>query len=138
MFGAALPSMHQLLDYARAAHSAGLTSAWAADHVMHAAPSYYAPAVLSMVATALPDIRVGFASMPAFVRHPIAAAKVIATLEIFSEGRLDVAFSIGDERAEMAALGVPRSQRGRRLDELLAILRVLATEDEPSFEGAVH
>jgi alkanesulfonate monooxygenase SsuD/methylene tetrahydromethanopterin reductase-like flavin-dependent oxidoreductase (luciferase family) len=137
-FGGPLPTHRALLEYARAARAAGFSSAWAADHVMHAAPTYYAPVILSAVATAIPDIGIGFAAMPAFLRHPIAAANVIASLEILSEGRLEVGLSIGDERAEMAALGVRRSQRGRRLDELLAILRGLATEDELRYQGVVY
>jgi alkanesulfonate monooxygenase SsuD/methylene tetrahydromethanopterin reductase-like flavin-dependent oxidoreductase (luciferase family) len=138
-FGGPLPSLADLLEYARAARAAGFQSAWAADHVMHVDPTYYAPVVLQAVATAVPDIKVGFASMPAFIRHPIAAARVIATLEILTEGRLEVGLSIGNQRPEMRAMGVRASERGRRLDETLAILMRLASdEDEVTFQGAFY
>lgn len=143
MFGGALPGPRGLLDYAKAAHSLGFRSAWAADHILHEAPSHYAPACLQAVATAVPEMKIGFAAMPAFLRHPLATAKVIFTLQILSGGRLEVALSIGDERPEMWALGVNPAERGRRLDETLEVLTRLATEDEVtyrdkhySFEGA--
>jgi alkanesulfonate monooxygenase SsuD/methylene tetrahydromethanopterin reductase-like flavin-dependent oxidoreductase (luciferase family) len=138
LFGGEPAGHRGLIDYAKAAHSLGFQSAWAADHIMHEVPGHYATACLQAVATAVPEMKIGFGTMPAFVRHPLAAAKIIFTLQTLSEGRLEVALSIGDEREEMAALGVERRERGGRLDETLDILSRLAAGDEISHEGRYY
>lgn len=135
LFGGEPAGHSELLSYARAAEGLGFRSAWAADHIMHETASHYAPACLQAVATALPRMKIGFGTMPAFVRHPLVAAKVIFTLQALSEGRLEVALSIGDERNEMRALGVNPAERGRRLDELLEILTLLAAGGGVTYEG---
>ena len=138
LFGGEPAGHRELIAYAKAAASLGFRSAWAADHIMHEAPTHYAPVYLQAVATAVPQLKIGFGTMPAFVRHPIAAARVIFTLQELSEGRLEVALSIGDERAEMRALGVNPETRGGRLDEMLEILTRLASGDEVTHEGRYY
>jgi alkanesulfonate monooxygenase SsuD/methylene tetrahydromethanopterin reductase-like flavin-dependent oxidoreductase (luciferase family) len=138
MFGGALPNLGGLLEYARAAEDAGYTSVWAADHVLHQDPGYYAPVCLQAVAMAAPKLRVGFATMPAFLQHPLYAAKILSTLERLTGGQLEAAFSIGDERPEMRALGIDPRERGGRLDETLAVLDLLRRGGAVSFTGRYY
>lgn len=138
LFGGEPAGHRELIAYAKSAASLGFQSAWAADHIMHETPTHYAPVYLQAVATAVPQLKIGFATMPSFVRHPIAAARVIFTLQELSEGRLEVALSIGDERAEMRALGVDPATRGGRLDEMLEILTRLASGEELTYEGRYY
>lgn len=135
LFGGEPAGHRGLIDYAKAAHSLGFRSAWAADHIMHEVPGHYATACLQAVATAVPEMKIGFGTMPAFVRHPLAAARIIFTLQTLSEGRLEVALSIGDEQEEMAAMGIDRSERGGRLDEALEIITQLASGDALTYKG---
>ena len=62
-------------------------------------------------------------------------AKRLATLDALSGGRLQVGIGIGWQREEYAALGVPYSARGRRLDECIDAMRVLWREAPASFTG---
>lgn len=63
-------------------------------------------------------------------------AKQLATLDVLSSGRLVVGVGTGWADEEFAAAGVPRSERGRRTDEMLAALRALWGDDPVEFEGA--
>lgn len=70
-------------------------------------------------------------------RHcdPVLLAKEAASLQFLSGGRLVLGLGTGWNPAEFAAMGVPRSERGRRTDELLAALRELLGRSAAGFEG---
>jgi len=59
------------------------------------------------------------------LRHPIAAAKSIATAAVLSDDRLVVGVGAGWMRDEFEALDQPFERRGARLDESIAVLRAL-------------
>jgi alkanesulfonate monooxygenase SsuD/methylene tetrahydromethanopterin reductase-like flavin-dependent oxidoreductase (luciferase family) len=69
------------------------------------------------------------------LRHPLPLAKELATLQNFSGGRLVLGAGVGWLEAEFAALGVPFHERGRRLDEGLAMMRAVWTEDPVTFRS---
>ena len=67
------------------------------------------------------------------MRHPLPLAKELATLQNLSEGRLILGAGVGWLEAEFAALGVPFRERGRRMDEGIAMMRAVWSEDPVSF-----
>ncbi len=70
-------------------------------------------------------------------RPAILAAKMIATTDILSEGRLIVGCGAGWMQEEIEALGVaPYAERGRVTDEYIAAFRELWTKERPAFSGA--
>lgn len=68
-------------------------------------------------------------------RPPVQLAKLIATLDVVSGGRLTVGVGTGWLRGEFRVLGVPHAERGAITDEYLRAMKVLWTEAEPSFDG---
>ena len=68
-------------------------------------------------------------------RNPLVLAKQLATLDVLSSGRLVVGLGAGYLEPELAAIGVPMSERGARTDEYLAAMRALWTQDAPAYEG---
>ncbi len=62
-------------------------------------------------------------------------ARAIDDLDSLSGGRTIIAIGIGHAVQEFEAVGVPFNQRGRMADEYLEAIRVLWTEDAPSFDG---
>jgi len=71
------------------------------------------------------------------MRHPLPLAKELATLQNFSEGRLILGAGVGWLESEFAALGVPFHERGRRMDEGIAMMRAVWTQDPiPIWFGA--
>jgi len=91
--------------------------------------------LLAAVASATTRIRLIAASIIPPLRHPVALAKQLATLDLLSEGRLVVQPTVSWHRAEYEALGVPFERRGELLDEHLAAWRVLWRDSPASFEG---
>jgi alkanesulfonate monooxygenase SsuD/methylene tetrahydromethanopterin reductase-like flavin-dependent oxidoreductase (luciferase family) len=70
------------------------------------------------------------------LRHPMLAARQIATLSQIAPGRLVVGAGVGGEdRSEISNSGVDPSTRGRRLDETLAVLRAVLTGEEVTHHG---
>jgi probable F420-dependent oxidoreductase len=68
-------------------------------------------------------------------RNPVVTAKELATLDHLSGGRMVLGVGAGWLAEEFAALGVPFDDRGRRLDEYLAVMKALWTEDKATFDG---
>jgi alkanesulfonate monooxygenase SsuD/methylene tetrahydromethanopterin reductase-like flavin-dependent oxidoreductase (luciferase family) len=69
--------------------------------------------------------------------HPVLAAKALATVDVLSQGRLTVGVGVGWLEAEFEALGVPFRERGRRMDEGIAMMRAVWSQDPVSFEAKV-
>jgi len=91
--------------------------------------------VLAAAASATTRIRLVAASIIPPLRHPVALAKQLATLDLLSEGRLVIQPTVSWHRAEYEALGVPFERRGELLDEHLAAWRTLWRDSPASFEG---
>jgi probable F420-dependent oxidoreductase len=71
-------------------------------------------------------------------RNPVLTAKMLATLDVLSGGRLIFGAGIGWMPEEFAALGVPFAERGARTEEYLRLIKALWTEDQPSFNGCFY
>ncbi len=69
-------------------------------------------------------------------RSPVFTAKVLATIDVLSEGRLNVGVGVGWMREEFEAIGAPPfDERGAVGDEYIRAFKELWTSDDPSFEG---
>ena len=69
-------------------------------------------------------------------RPPVLTAKVIATIDVLSEGRFTWGIGVGWCREEFEAIGTePFDERGAVTDETIAVCRELWTKDEASFDG---
>jgi probable F420-dependent oxidoreductase len=91
--------------------------------------------LLSAIAAVTSRLRLAAAAIIAPLRHPLALAKELATLDLLSEGRLVVQPTVGWHRDEYEALEVPFERRGEILDEHLAAWRALWSESPATFEG---
>jgi probable F420-dependent oxidoreductase len=68
------------------------------------------------------------------MRHPLPLAKELATLQNLSGGRLILGAGVGWMAAEFAALGAPFGERGRRMDEGIALMRAVWADDPVTFQ----
>ncbi len=67
---------------------------------------------------------------------PALLAKLVASLDVASQGRFNLGIGVGGEYAkEFEACGVPVSQRGARTDEALQVMHKLFAEDDVHFDG---
>jgi probable F420-dependent oxidoreductase len=68
-------------------------------------------------------------------RSPVITAKELATLDVLSHGRVILGVGIGWLREEFEAIGTPFEGRGRRAIEGIEAMRVLWSDDQPTYHG---
>src|SRR5947207_2615864 len=92
-------------------------------------------ACLSFLAARTERIRLGISVLVLPYRHPLYWARLAATIDHLSKGRLVMGVGIGWMREEFDALGVPYEARGRMTDEQLAAVAVLLRDEHCSYAG---
>jgi probable F420-dependent oxidoreductase len=90
---------------------------------------------LTWAAAVTKHVRLGTSVLVLPLRHPLPLAKELATLQNLSGGRLILGAGVGWLEAEFDALGVPFTQRGRRMDEGIAMMRAVWSQDPVSFDS---
>ena len=131
-------SYREILALARAAESAGLEAFFRSDHYGSFAgppdaPTTDAWATLAGLARETTTIRLGSLVSPVTFRIPGSFAKVVATVDEMSGGRVEVGMGAGWNEEEHLELGIPFPSLGERYDRLeesLAILHGLWTEPD--------
>jgi probable F420-dependent oxidoreductase len=151
----ALADPAALTDVARLAEDLGYHSVFVADHVVmprRLASKYpytrdggfpYDPdldwldplVALGYLAGRTTRIRIGTSVTVLPMRHPIVTAKQIATADRLSGGRVIFGVGAGWMAEEFELLGASFADRGRRMDEYLALVKALWTERNPTFAG---
>ncbi|MFQ5947919.1 MAG: TIGR03621 family F420-dependent LLM class oxidoreductase, partial [Acidimicrobiia bacterium] len=97
-----------------------------------------APVPALVTAAEACDLRIGVFVFGNDFRHPVVLAKEAATLDLLSEGRLELGIGAGWLRSDYEGSGIPFDPPGRRVDRLeeaVAILKGLFAEGPFSFEG---
>ena len=125
------------------AEEVGFDDVWVSEHIIVPQDAAYPPSpnfwdpVLSLTwaAAATSRIRLGTSVLVLPLRHPLPLAKELATLQNLSGGRLILGAGVGWLEAEFDALGVPFNQRGRRMDEGIAMMRAVWSQDPVSFDS---
>lgn len=115
----------------------GFDSVWLSEH--HVTDEGYLPSMfplLAAIAQRTSRVRLGTAVMLAPLHHPVRMAEDAAVVDVLSGGRLDLGLAPGYRTLEFAALGVPKSERGARTDEILEILRHAWTGEPFAYDGA--
>jgi probable F420-dependent oxidoreductase len=123
------------------AEELGFADVWTSEHIIIPKGAPYPPSalfydpILTLTWAAAFTKRVGLGTSVLVLpmRHPLPLAKELATLQNLSEGRLILGAGVGWMAAEFAALGVPFRERGRRMDEGIAMMRAVWGEDPVSF-----
>jgi probable F420-dependent oxidoreductase len=123
------------------AEELGFADVWTSEHIIIPRGAPYPPSaifydpVLTLTWAAAFTKRVGLGTSVLVLpmRHPLPLAKELATLQNLSEGRLILGAGVGWMEAEFAALGAPFRERGRRMDEGIAMMRAVWNEDPVSF-----
>src|SRR5438128_5936456 len=153
------PDVGDLVDFAVEAERAGIDGVMVSEHIVlgpganaaglpanprdYALPGNQDPAtpwpspvvLLSAVAAATEHLRLVAGAIISPLRHPLATAKDLATLDRLSRGRLIVLPTVSWHRDEYDALGVPFNRRGELLDEHLAAWQVLWHDTPATFAG---
>ena len=91
--------------------------------------------VISMWAALTSHTRFMTGILIAPLRRPATLAKQLATIDVLSEGRLDIGVGVGWQREEYEANGVEYAGRGQLLDETLEIMQTLWREPAAAYES---
>jgi probable F420-dependent oxidoreductase len=125
------------------AEELGYDSVWVSDHVIvpHANVANFGRAVfdpfisLGVIAGATRRVQLGTTVLIVPYRNAVVTAKMVASLDALSDGRVVLGVGVGWVAAESAALGVPFAERGAMTDEYLRAMQALWTQKEPAFSG---
>ena len=138
---------HGVVDLAVRAEELGYESVWASEHVFNVSyvydrignRPYYEPlTMLTYVAANTTSIGLGTSVLVLPYHNPIRLAKVAATLDVLSKGRLMLGVGVGVIEEELEAMGSPFADRGAISDEAIAVMKELWTKEDPSFQGKYH
>ncbi|MAN95297.1 MAG: LLM class F420-dependent oxidoreductase [Chloroflexi bacterium] len=136
-----------VIDLAARCEDLGFDSVWASEHVFNVSyvydrigdRPYYEPlTVLTYVAAKTSTIGLGTSVLVLPYHNPIRLAKVAATLDVLSGGRMMLGVGVGVIEEELEAMGSPFAERGAITDETIAIMKELWTNEDPSYQGKYH
>lgn len=136
-----------LRHVAVAADERGFASLWTFQRLLHPVDEEWGAAyhsvldpltALGYAAAVTSRIRLGVAVVMAPYYAPIVLAKSLTTIDVLSDGRLDVGLGLGWSAQEFEAVGVPMEGRGARAEEFVAALKAIWTQDPVEHHGPLY
>lgn len=131
----------ELRAMARLAEDVGFDSLWLGDHLLYRYPSgetrgpWEAWTTLAGLAEATERVTLGPLVAATAFHSPFMLAKLAATVDEISDGRLVLGLGAGWNDTEFAALGAPFDHRVSRFEESFTIVRTLLRDGEIDFDG---
>ncbi|MFK4083669.1 LLM class flavin-dependent oxidoreductase [Kribbella sp. NPDC020789] len=139
-----MPRWTDVRDVAQATEASGLDSVWLADHFHYQAPDgvvhgmHESWTLLSAVAAVTERVELGNMVLCSTFREPGLTAKMAATLDEVSGGRLILGVGAGWHDPEYEAFGLPTDHRFGRFTEWLEIVARLVRGETVSFDGTYY
>lgn len=150
-----LPDAEGIRRFVRRAEELGFESVLAGDHILlptggtnqypyTADGSFSRPSdepfletmtMLGYMAACSDTIKLGSTVIILPYRNPLVQAKMFASLDVLSNGRMICGVGVGWLEKEFDTLGVPYAERGPMSDEYLEIFKTLWTQSDPDFHG---
>ena len=120
--------------------------AWLFDHFMPLGADPTGPCLegwtlLAAFAAQTERLRVGLMVTGNTYRHPAVLAKMGATVDVISHGRLDFGIGAGWNELEHTAYGIPLYKPGERIArfaEACEVVKLMWTQEAPDFEGKYY
>jgi probable F420-dependent oxidoreductase len=154
MFGP-VATRETVLAFARRMEALGYDSLWASDHVvipyriesrypysdtgafpLPPGANFLEPlTTLALVAGVTEHVRLGTTILVLPHRHPVLAAKSLATLDHLSGGRVILGAGVGWLREEIELLGAPFDRRGAWSEEAIHIMRACWRDERTRHRG---
>ena len=93
---------------------------------------------LAAIAGATTKIRLGVGIYMLALRDAVLAARMIGSLDVLSNGRLDLAVGLGWSEAEYRFTGNDYKARGKKMDETIRAIRACFEMETPEFAGEFY
>ncbi len=130
---------NRVLDVVLECERLGYHSVWLDDHLMFGnRPILECWTTLAALSSLTKRIRLGTMVLCSAFRNPALLAKMAATLDVISSGRLEFGIGAGVQQDEHLAYGIPFPEtkvRIGRMKEAVAIIKTMWTEEKASYKG---
>src|SRR3954470_10557092 len=138
--GGGIADYPAIRDVAIAAEAGGFDSVWVFDHLLFRfdGPTtgiHECWTILSAIAEATSRVQLGSIVMCTSFRNPGLLAKMAATLDHVSDGRLILGIGCGWHDPEYEAFGYPTDHKVGRFEEALTVIRSLIREGRADLDG---
>jgi len=136
--------MPEYLELAQRAEAAGFDSVWVGDHLVYDLPEgatrgpHEAWTTMAAIAAVTERVEIGPLVASTAFHAPAMLAKLAATVDAISQGRLILGLGAGWNRREFDAFGFPYDRRVSRFAEALAIIVPLLREGRTTFHGEFY
>jgi probable F420-dependent oxidoreductase len=135
------PTRVEYLDAVRRAERLGFDVVLCSDHLELGGRhfSHFAPIpALTAAAMATERIRIGTSVINHDFHHPVVLAREVASLDVLSDGRLELGLGLGWNEREYKMAGIafdPPATRVRRFGEYVKVVKGVIAEQPFSFSG---
>ncbi len=109
----------------------GYDMVWIPDQTFHRDPYI----LLSAIAQATQDIRIGLGVATPFSRHPVQIARAIATLDELSSGRVALGLGAGNKKMFLDKLGIPQKRAATLVRQSVEVIRRLLAGETVDWES---
>jgi alkanesulfonate monooxygenase SsuD/methylene tetrahydromethanopterin reductase-like flavin-dependent oxidoreductase (luciferase family) len=137
--GGDVPAQQQVAEHAELMERAvgyGFDLVMVGQHFLPEGLRYYQPIpYLAWLGTQFPTVRVGTGIVLLSLSRPIDVAEEMATLDVVTGGRAVFGIGLGYTDREFAALGIPRADRVKRLEQGLELIRSLWSGERTEHHG---
>jgi probable F420-dependent oxidoreductase len=136
----------RIVGVARQAEELGFASVWVTDHlfvprtmeIIYRDNMLEPLTLLSHLAAVVSRVRLGTSVIILPYRNPIVVAKMLATIDQLSHGRLIFGAAVGWMEEEFQALKAPFAERGALSDESLRMIRAIWANEVVSHQGSFY
>ena len=130
---APLTQPQNVVKFAQQCEAMGCHSMWTIDRIVY--DNLEPLTLLAAAAGATQNIRLGTSVLLGNLRHPSHLAKIVATLDFISNGRITLGLGFGSRQNDYTAVEVPFEHRGSRAVEQVELMKRLWTEDHVTHKG---
>jgi probable F420-dependent oxidoreductase len=130
---APLTKPENVVKFAKKCEAMGAHSMWTIDRIAY--DNLEPLTILAAAAGATQKIRLGTSVLLGNLRHPSHVAKIIATLDFISNGRVTLGLGFGSRESDYKAVEIPYVHRGSRAVEQVQLMKRLWTEDNVTHKG---
>jgi probable F420-dependent oxidoreductase len=130
---APLTKPENVVNFAKKCEAMGCHSMWTIDRIAY--DNLEPLTILAAAAGATQTIRLGTSVLLGNTRHPVHLAKIVATLDFISNGRITLGLGFGSREPDYTAVNVPFEHRGSRAVEQVQLMKRLWTEENVTHKG---
>lgn len=125
-----------IVNFAAKCEAMRVDSMWTIDRVAY--DNLEPLTVLAAAAGATQRIRLGTSVLLGNLRHPSHLAKIVATLDFISNGRVTLGLGFGSRENDYKAVEIPFQHRGSRAVEQVQLIKRLWTEENVTHKGKYY